>query len=226
MRRACIWIRTNEPDYSDLPKLSHDCSRSVYGDITDLVPHDAPEPLGKHVNITHYVDANLMNDVVTGSYVAGILHLANKTPIDWLSKNQATVETATYGSEFVAARICVEQVMALCNSLCYLGVHICSKSYLFGDNKYVVDSSMKVHAKLNKRHTMFSFLRVREAVASGLIGFFFIPVELYPDDIHSKHWGYSHIWAQFKVYYSGKVTRPMLWIEKWVILIFSKYCLV
>jgi hypothetical protein len=199
MRHACIRIRTDEPDYSDLPELSHDWSRSVYGEITELVPHDAPEPLGKYVTLTHYVDANLMHDVVTGRSVTGILHLANKTPIDWYSKKQATVETATYGSEFVAARICVEQIIDLRNSLRYLGVPIRSKSYLFGDNKSVVDSSMQVHAKLHKRHTMLSFHRVREAVASGMIGFYFIPGELNPADILSKHWGYSQIWAQLKV---------------------------
>jgi hypothetical protein len=67
------------------------------------LPQDAPKPCGKHVALTHYVDANLMHDVITGRSVTGILHLVNKTPIDWFSKKQATVETATYGSEFIAA---------------------------------------------------------------------------------------------------------------------------
>jgi hypothetical protein len=48
------------------PKLNHDWFRSVYGEITELVPHDAQEPIGKHVTLTPYVDANLMDDVVTG----------------------------------------------------------------------------------------------------------------------------------------------------------------
>jgi hypothetical protein len=47
-----------------------------------------------------------MHDVTTGKSVTGILHLINKTPLDWYSKMEATVETATYASEFVAARIC------------------------------------------------------------------------------------------------------------------------
>jgi hypothetical protein len=51
----------------------------------------------------------------------------------------------------------------------YMGAPICRKSYLFGDNKSVVDSSMQVHAKLHKRHTMLSFHRVGEAVTSGMI---------------------------------------------------------
>ena len=62
-----------------------------------------------------------MHDITTGWSVTSILHMINKIPLDWYSKKQATVETATYGSEFVAARICVEQIMNLCNTLRYLG---------------------------------------------------------------------------------------------------------
>ena len=39
------------------------------------------------------------------------LHFCNHTPTDWYSKKQATVETATYGSEFVAAKTATEQIM-------------------------------------------------------------------------------------------------------------------
>ena len=132
------------------------------------------EPLGNYVTLTHYVDANLMHDVATGRSGTGILPLANKTPIEWYSKKQTTVETATYGSEFVAARICVEQIIDLHNTLRYLGVPIREKSYMFGDNKSVVDSSMQLDAKLHKRHTMLSFHRVREAIAAGILSFYFL----------------------------------------------------
>jgi hypothetical protein len=54
-----------------------------------------------------------MHDVTTGKWVSVILHLINKTPLDWYSKKQATVETVTYGSEFFVARICVEQIKDL-----------------------------------------------------------------------------------------------------------------
>ena len=98
MRHESICIRTEEPDYSDIPDLSHDWSRSVYGELSEVLPYNAPEPLGKYVTLTHYFDANLMHNIVTGRSVTGILHVINKTPIDWYSKKQATVETATYGS--------------------------------------------------------------------------------------------------------------------------------
>ena len=68
------------------------------------------------------------------------------TPTDWFSKRQATVETATYGSEFVAAKPATEQIMDLTNILRYLGVPIMNKAYMFGDNKSVVASSVELWA--------------------------------------------------------------------------------
>ena len=102
----------SEPDYSDLPDKEFDWSKSIYGAIEEILP-DAPEPLDNWVTLTHYVDANLMHDMVTGRSMTGILHLLNKTPVDWFSKKQSTVEVATYGSEFLAARTCVEQIVDL-----------------------------------------------------------------------------------------------------------------
>jgi hypothetical protein len=115
-----------------------------------------------------------MQDVTTGKSATEILHLINKTPLDWYSKKQAMVETATYGSEFVAARICIEQIINLCSTLMYLGVPVREKNCMFGNNKSVVDSSLGLHAKLRKRHTMLSFHHVREAIASGILGLYFL----------------------------------------------------
>ena len=184
MRHAAIRIRTDEPDYSDIPDFQYDWSKSVYGELQEIKPNDAPEPLGNYVTLTHYVDANLMHDVTTGKSVTGILHLINKTPLDWYSKKQPTVETATYGSEFVAACTCVEQIIDLRIQL-YVILEFPSgkRVFMFGDNKSVVDSSMQVHAKLHKRHTMLSFHHVCECIASGVVGFYFLNGDSNPDDI-------------------------------------------
>eukprot|EP00957_Ditylum_brightwellii_P175375 13350295-Ditylum_brightwellii.AAC.1 len=72
-----------------------------------------PEPHRKTVMTTTFVDANLLHDFITGRSCAGIIHLLNKTPIDLFSKRQNTVETAIYGSEIVAARTAVDQIVDL-----------------------------------------------------------------------------------------------------------------
>lgn len=166
----------------------------MYGDVREQLPDNAPPPLGKYVTLTHFANANLLHCMLMGRSVTGILHIANQTPIDWYSKKQATVETATYGSEFVAAHTCVEQTMDLRTTFRYLGVPVCGKSYMFGDNKSVVGSSKKVHAKLHKRHNALSFHRVREAIASGMIAFYHVTGIRNPADILSKHWAYADVW--------------------------------
>ena len=142
--------------------------------------------------------------MMTGRSVTGILHFMNKTPIEWYSKKQPTVETATYGSEFIAARTCVEQIVDLRNYLRYLGVPIREQSYMFGDNKTVIDGSTIPHAKLHKRHNALSFHRVREAVASGMLLMYYMPGDINPADILSKHWGYQQIW---------KILQPLLFYQ-------------
>ena len=195
MKSSTIRFRTHEPDYSDLHTAHHDWDASVYGDVQEELPYNAPPPLGKQVILTHYVDANLYHDALSGRSVTGILHMINGTPIDWYSKKQATVETATYGSEFVAARTCVEQIIDLRHTLRYLGVPVLQKSQMFGDNKTVVDSATKIHAKLHKRHTALSFHRVREAMAAGFIAFNHISGTRNPADIMTKHWAYACVWS-------------------------------
>ena len=149
---GAIRFRTGEPDFSSLKDQEYDWTRSVYSGACEQIPHDIPKPLGKHVQTTHYVDANLHHDLATGKAVTAVLHFLNQTPIDAYTKRQSTVETATYGSEFVAARTTVDQIIDIRTTLRYLGVPIRDKSYMFGDNRSVVTSSTIPNSAISKRH--------------------------------------------------------------------------
>ena len=120
------------------------------------MPTDLPEALGKDIVLTTFVDANLYHDLITGRSVTGVLHLINQTPVDWFTKRQATVETATYGSEFVAARIATDQILDMRLTLRYLGVPVNGSTYLFGDNQSVITSSTLPHSPLSKRQNIIS----------------------------------------------------------------------
>ena len=124
----------------------------------------------------------------------GVLHFVNGTPIDWFAKKQATVETATYGSEFVAARNAVQQILALRLTLRYLGVNLTGPSHLFGDNQSVVTSATLPHSPNKKRHHALSYHFVREAMATGDIIFSHVESKSNAADIVSKHWKYSSVW--------------------------------
>jgi hypothetical protein len=89
-----------------------------------------------------------LDDQLPASYIS------STALVDWFSKEQNTVETSTYGSEYVAARIAAEQIIDICYTLRYLGVPI-ARSVLYGDNVSVVNSSMQPHGNLTKRHDIW-----------------------------------------------------------------------
>jgi hypothetical protein len=80
-------------------------------------------------------------------------------------------ENSNLGLEFVDARICVEQIIDDHDKLHYLGVPIRDNSFMFGDNKSVLDNSMQFNAKLHKRHTMLPFICVRGDIVAGIVPF-------------------------------------------------------
>ena len=104
MKHVMTQFSAGEPDYS---------AYTVYGNVKEVIPGDVPEPLNNWVTLIHCVAANLYHGMMTRWTVTGIIPLLNKTPIGWFFKKQATVETATYGSEFIATRTCVQQVIYL-----------------------------------------------------------------------------------------------------------------
>ena len=142
---------------------------------------------------TTTLDANLLHCLATGGSLTACLHFCNPTPTDWYSKKQATVETATYGSVFVAANTATEQIMALRYTLRYLGVPIKSKSYMFDNNRSVVTSATLPHSTLSKRHNILAFHRVREAIAAKIMDFHWIQSEYNLSDMLSKHWDHNKI---------------------------------
>jgi hypothetical protein len=151
----------------------------------------------------------LYHDLVTGRSVTGILHLLNGTPIDWFSKRQATVETATYGSEFVAARIATDHVIDIRTSLRYLGVPVVGASYMFGDNQSVITNSTLPHSALSKRHNALSYHRVREAIAAKILKFYYISGKKNPADVLSKHSGVQDFWPHVQplLFWRGDTTQ-------------------
>ena len=147
---------------------------------------------------TTYVNANLHHDEVTGRTVTSCSHLVNATPTYQHTKQQGTVETATFVSEFVTARVATDQIIDLRYTLMYLGVPIRAKSYMFGDNKSVVDSASMHTSTLSKKSTLASYHRVREAIATGYHQFNWKDGKSNLADILSKLGEYASIWPLLK----------------------------
>jgi hypothetical protein len=177
-----------DPDPQTLegsPATTYDWTE-FYPDASEELPPDAPTPKGVPVTTLCYVDADHAHDTVTRRSVSGILLFLNGMPVKWYSKRQTTVETSSYGSELVAARIAIELVIELRYKLRMLGVPIDSPTHLLGDNMSVVLNTTVPSSQLKKKHNAIAYHRVREAIAANIVTFRHIPTDRNFADILTK----------------------------------------
>ena len=143
--------------------------RRVYSDASEELPPDAPEPLGASVQINCFVDASHGDDLATRRSQTGILLYCNMAPIQWYSKRQNSVESSTFGSEFVALRLATEMIISMRYKLRMFGVPIDGPANVFCDNEAVYKSASIPDATLKKKHNAICFHKVRETIAAGII---------------------------------------------------------
>jgi hypothetical protein len=100
-------------------------------------------------------------------------------------------------------------VIDLHTSLRYLGVPICDKSFVFGDNKCMLDSATIPHSKLHKRHNALSFHHACEAIAAKYTSMYHLSGEFNAADILTKHWGYPQVWRLLQplLFYQGNTAE-------------------
>jgi hypothetical protein len=98
-----------------------------------------------------------------------------RTPIIWHSKAQKTIETSTFGAEFVALKIGTELIKSLRYKLCMMGVPLEGPSNVLVDNNSIVKNSTILTSIIHKKRNLICYHFVREAVASKCIRIAFIP---------------------------------------------------
>jgi hypothetical protein len=169
-----IIVDPKPPDTSTYTFTPHNWTE-FYPDAAEEIPPDMPTPKGLPIHTMCYVDADHAHDLVTRRSVTGILILANNMPMKWYSKRQKTVETSSYGSELVAARLAVEHIIEIRYKLRMLGVPLAGPTMMRGDNIAVVLNTTVPSSQLKKKHNAIAYHRVREAIAADIIQFVHIP---------------------------------------------------
>jgi hypothetical protein len=115
--------------------------KELYGNITEDIPPNLPAPLGAPMYFTAYVDADHASNKVTRRLQTGFIIYGNCAPLVWFSKKHNMIETATFGSELVALRICMESLIAQRYKVRTFGVPIPEPAYVFCDNESVVNAT-------------------------------------------------------------------------------------
>jgi hypothetical protein len=158
-----------DPSYPDIDQTDFkQCDwKEFYGDAVEGIPLDAPEPLGKDVDIRMMVDSDHAGDKLTRRSRTGFLIFVNSAIVEWLSKRQPTVESSVFGAEFVAMKHGMERLRGLRYKLRMMGVPVTGPSYIYGDNMSVIHNTQRPESTLKKKSNSICYHAVRESVAMG-----------------------------------------------------------
>ena len=138
------------------------------------------------MRITIWVDADHAHDKVTCRSVTGVVVMLNNVIVKTFSKRQTTVESSTYGSEIIAARIATDMAVEIRHMLHMLGVPIDGSALMLGDNKSVVLNTTIPSSALKKKHQMIAYHQICEAVAARIIRFCHIDSSINIADVLTK----------------------------------------
>ncbi len=75
-----------------------------YGEVEEPIPPNAPEAIGKVVDLCMLVDSDHAGDQCTWRSCSGFLIYLNTALVGWYSKWQSAIETCTFSTEFVAMK--------------------------------------------------------------------------------------------------------------------------
>ena len=130
-----------EPDVDMNSFQRQDWSYSIYSspgeEAKEALPPNMPKPLGKGFTIRCFVDADHAEETLTRRPRTGYIVLLNSAPIYWCSKKNASVETSTFGSEFMAMKQATEYLRGLRYTLQMFGIPVNEPALVYGDNQSV-----------------------------------------------------------------------------------------
>jgi hypothetical protein len=143
-----------------------DWTSSEFGHVQkEELPGNMPEPRGLGFIMRAKVDADHAADTVTRRSRTGFLVYLNSAPIYWSSKKQNSVESSSFGSEFIAMKQCCEYLRGLRYKLRMMGIPCEGPAYIFGDNQSVLFNTSIPDSTLKKKSQSIAYHLIREGSA-------------------------------------------------------------
>ena len=126
------------------------------------IPSNMPEPRGLGFTMCAKVDADHASDTITRCSRMGFLVYLNCALIYWWSKKQNSMESLSFGSEFIAMKQCCEYVRGLRYKLRMMGISCDYPTFIYGDNQSVLANTTIPDSTLKKKSQSIAYHFVRE----------------------------------------------------------------
>ena len=174
------------PDIDTSAFTDEDWSSTVYGECKEVIPDNAPKPRGIGFYMRAFVDSDHAGDTVTRRSRTGYLIFLNSAPIYWFSKKNNSIETSSFGAEFIAMKLCCEYIRGLRYKLRMMGIAVDMPAFIFGDNQSVLSNTSLPHSKLKKKSSSIAYHFVREGCAMSEWKTTYLNTDLNPSDMLTK----------------------------------------
>jgi hypothetical protein len=147
--------------------MQKDWTSSEFGLVSgkEELPPNMPEPRGLGFVMRAKVDADHASDTVTRRSRTGFLVYLNSALIHWHSKKQGSVESSSFGSEFIAMKQCCEYIRGLRYKLRMMGIPCEDATYIQGDNQSVLANCGVPDSTLKKKNQSIAYHFVHEGAA-------------------------------------------------------------
>ena len=135
------------------------------GEFIDDAPKDLPKPFEKELVIRMMIDSDHAGNHVTRRRRSEFLVYLNSALIYWPLKKQTTIETSSFGSEFMALKTGTEYLRGLRYKLRAMGIPVTNPVYIYGDNKSVLCNTTAPDSQLKKKSNSVAYHHCQEGVA-------------------------------------------------------------
>ena len=159
----------SDPTIDEQDFEKKDWTSSEFGHIEGRkeLPPNMPEPRGMGFTIVAKVDVDHASNTVTRRSRTGILVYLNCSLVHWWSKKQTSIESSSFGAEFIAMKRCCEYLHGLRYKLCMMGIPCDQPSHIYGDNQSVLATTTMPDSTLKKKSQSIAYHFVCEGSAHG-----------------------------------------------------------
>ena len=138
-------------------------------DMSEEMDDKLPEPIMKEIDTNIFVDSNHGHDLVTGKSVTGVIVFAGRTPVKYFSKRQSSVQTSTFGAEFISLKRAVEEAITIQYYLRSMGVLITKPTIIYGDNMSAIRNTIDPGSPLKRKYLALAYHFCREHFNAGTV---------------------------------------------------------
>ena len=125
-----------------------------------------PQTLGNGFKIRCFVDSDHNGESLTRRSRTGFIVMPNNAPIYLYSKKQSTIETSTFGSEFMEVKQAAEYLRGLHYKLRMFGIPVDEPVFIYGDNQSVPVNALAMESTIKKKSQSIAFHFICEGCAT------------------------------------------------------------